>query len=30
MPWLAQQHRKLADSMLELYDSPPDVDPARP
>ena len=29
MPWLAQQHLKLADSMLELYDSPPDVDPAQ-
>ncbi|HEY3339897.1 MAG TPA: GyrI-like domain-containing protein [Propionicimonas sp.] len=29
MPWLAQQHLKLADSMLEFYDSPPDVDPAQ-
>jgi hypothetical protein len=29
MPWLAQQHLKLADSMLEFYDSPPEVDPAQ-
>ena len=29
MPWLAQQHLQLADSMLEFYDSPPDVDPAQ-
>ena len=29
MPWLAEQHLKLADSMLEFYDSPPDVDPAQ-
>ncbi len=28
MPWLAGQHLKLADSMLEFYDSPPEVDPA--
>jgi len=29
MPWLAQQRLKLADSMLEFYDSPPEVDPAQ-
>jgi effector-binding domain-containing protein len=29
MPWLAGQHLQLADSMLEFYDSPPDVEPAR-
>jgi effector-binding domain-containing protein len=29
MPWLAEQHLKLADSMLEFYDSPPEVDPAQ-
>jgi effector-binding domain-containing protein len=29
MPWLAEQHLKLADSMLEFYDSPPEVDPSQ-
>ena len=29
MPWLAGQHLKLAESMLEFYDSPPEVDPAQ-
>lgn len=29
MPWLAGQHLHLADSMLEFYDSPPEVDPAQ-
>jgi len=29
MPWLAGQHLKLADSMLEFYESPPGTDPAQ-
>lgn len=27
MPWLADQHLELSDSMLEFYDSPPETDP---